>query len=363
MTLAPVNVTTVNFQGADANASSLRRLAQDLQVVERALNQLISIENTASVNPDDNVPPHVLATVEGLETDHTVSGLTPGQVLKAISAVNAAFQNLKFSELADSNISDNPENGQIIQFVDGFWTAVNAAAVDGVTGGSNVGGGPGNVFLSLSGTTMQFRSIQGVGITVTEDAATITLTLPGGALQGPAGPQSPPGKKGSRGGRGFPGTKGDKGDKGDHGDRGPIGRRGLRGDRGPPGKDGASSGGGTTTQYILPAGWNSSSGAVPIASTVAQDLQIPYGSVLQEVRIQTQGGTGSCTVTLSTSAFPFVTGTDITGGVSPAISAGTSYSNSTLSGWTTTFTQGAMIRATLTANSGFTSVKIFLRFK
>jgi hypothetical protein len=122
-------------------------------------------------------------------------------------------------------------------------------------------------------------------------------------------------------------------------------------------------GGGSSTQFILPAGWNSSSGAVPVSATVAQDLEIPYGCTLQEVRIQTQGGTGSCTVTLSTAAFPFTTGTDITGGVPPAISAGTSYANSTLSGWTTVFAQGAMIRATLTANSGFTSIKILLRFK
>lgn len=122
-----------------------------------------------------------------------------------------------------------------------------------------------------------------------------------------------------------------------------------------------------TIQFIESAGWNNTNGSTPVviivAATVPQDIQIPYGCTLQNVRIQTQGGTGSCTVTLSTSAFPFVTGTDITSGVSPAISSGTSYDNSTLTGWTTAFTQGVMIRATLTANSGFTSVKIMLRFK
>jgi hypothetical protein len=116
-------------------------------------------------------------------------------------------------------------------------------------------------------------------------------------------------------------------------------------------------------QFIESAGWNSSSGAVQISLTVPQDIQIPYGCTLQDVRIQTQGPSGSCTVTLSTSAFPFVSGTDITGGVSPAIASATSYDNSTLSGWTTAFSQGDMIRATLTANVNFTSVKIMLRFK
>lgn len=116
-------------------------------------------------------------------------------------------------------------------------------------------------------------------------------------------------------------------------------------------------------QFIESAGWNSSSGAVQLSLTVPQDIQIPYDCTLQNVRIQTQGGTGSCIVTLATSSFPFVSGTDITGGTSPAITSGTSYDNSTLSGWTTNFLQGAMIRATLTANTNFTSIKIMLRFK
>lgn len=261
MALAPVNITTVNFQGTDATASSLRRLAQDLQTVERALNQLISLGNTA-VDPSTKVPPHVLATTSGLDVDHTVTGLTAGQVLKAISAVNAAFEKLKFSELQLSDISDNPSNGQILQFVDGFWTNVNASEVEGITGATNVGSGIGKVFLSISGTTLQFRSIQGVGITVTQDADTITLTLPGDALQGPPGPQSPPGKRGSRGNRGSYGARGDKGDKGDKGDRGPRGRDGRRGDRGVPGVAGsASTGGGSLT---LTDGTNTVAGVTQI---------------------------------------------------------------------------------------------------
>jgi hypothetical protein len=122
-------------------------------------------------------------------------------------------------------------------------------------------------------------------------------------------------------------------------------------------------GGSSSVQFIESAGWNSSSGPVLLSLTVPQDIEIPYGSTLQEVRIGTQGGTGSCTITLGTSAFPISAPADITGGVPPAVSAGTSYANSTLTAWTTVFTQGAMIRATLTANSGFTSVKIYLRFK
>lgn len=116
-------------------------------------------------------------------------------------------------------------------------------------------------------------------------------------------------------------------------------------------------------QFISSAGWNSTSGAVQLSLTVPQDILIPYGCTLQQVYIATQGGTGSCTVSIKTAAFPAIPTSDITGGTPPAIASATSYSNSTLAGWTTNFAQGAMIRATLTANSGFTSVKIYLRFK
>jgi hypothetical protein len=115
-------------------------------------------------------------------------------------------------------------------------------------------------------------------------------------------------------------------------------------------------------QFNEAAGWNSTSGAIQVALTVAQDVLIPYACTLQEVYIVTQGGTGSCTVSLKTAAFPSVPSSDITGGTSPAIVSGASYSNTSLSGWTTAFAQGALIRATLTVNTVFTSVKIILRF-
>lgn len=334
MGIAPVNVTTVNFQGTDATASSLRRLAQDLQIVERALNNLISIQNTASTNPDDNVPPHVLATTTGLNTDHTVSGLTAGQVLKAISATNAAFQNLAFGDLEGSDITDDPENGDFIQFVDGFWVATPAPP--GGSTGMNIGAGAG-IYASNSGAVLQFKgllSVAGIAISSTVNSiilaldpvpATAALNLFTTLLQGLVPPS------------------------------GAINGFFLR--------DDGTWAAVPLPQFVLSAGWNSSSGAVPTASAVPQDVLIPYGSTLQEVYIQTQGGTGSCTVTLGTQSFPISAPTDITGGIPPAIVSGVSYSNTSLVGWTTTFSQGDMIRATLTANTGFTSVKIMLRLK
>ena len=105
------------------------------------------------------------------------------------------------------------------------------------------------------------------------------------------------------------------------------------------------------------------SGAVQLSLAVPQDLIIPFTCTLREVDIVTQGGTGSCTVTLwkaGSLALPN-SGNDMTGGTPPAISSGTVYNNTTLTGWTTSLTQNDRILCTLSANSTFTSVKIILR--
>lgn len=120
-----------------------------------------------------------------------------------------------------------------------------------------------------------------------------------------------------------------------------------------------------STQTVLSAGWNSSSGAVQTALAVAQDILIPFNCTLHEVYILTQGGTGSCTVKLWKAAlsahFPPVAGDDITGGANVAVASGTTHVDPTLSGFTTNFSQNDVIRCTLSANSVFTSVKIILR--
>ena len=121
--------------------------------------------------------------------------------------------------------------------------------------------------------------------------------------------------------------------------------------------------------FVESAGWNSSSGAIQISLTVPQDILIPYNCTLREVDILTQGGSGSCTVTIRRSAaIAGAIGTqppsvDITNGYSPQITtSATPYTNTTFTGWTTTtFTQNDVLRLTLTANTNFTSVKIILR--
>jgi hypothetical protein len=118
-------------------------------------------------------------------------------------------------------------------------------------------------------------------------------------------------------------------------------------------------------QTIEAAGWNSASGAVIVTNTVAQDILIPYACTLREVYILTQGGSGSCVVDVwkvAIGSFPPTGANDITGGNPPALVAtSVPYTNTTLTGWTTSFAQNDVIRLTLASNTAFTSVKILLR--
>lgn len=116
----------------------------------------------------------------------------------------------------------------------------------------------------------------------------------------------------------------------------------------------------------MSAGWNSVGAAVVVSLTAPQDLVIPFNCTLKEVAIVTQGGTGSCTVQLWKAASLGLPNSDndITGGAPPAISSGTSYDNTTLSGdWTTSFSKNDRILCTLSASAVFTSVKIILRMQ
>ena len=122
-------------------------------------------------------------------------------------------------------------------------------------------------------------------------------------------------------------------------------------------------------QNMESALWNSTSGAVQTALTVAQDILIPFACTLQEVDVLTQGPVGSCTVTIlrgaaTAGAISFPPATDITNGHNVACAAASAQiltATLTSQGWTTIFGQNDVLRLTLTANTSFTSVKVILR--
>jgi hypothetical protein len=458
--MAGKKVGSLDIQFGQAyDMAKANQLVQSLQQVIGAVNTL---SNQTTPDTPTTVAEHVLATESGLGPSHEVSGLQANQVLIATSPTSAEFAFLAFSQLAgvDPGTFEAAENGDVIMYVDGYWSAVPSTNGLGL---ANPGadaipmwdtaahGGTGGLVWALPGTGISLMSgsisvdahelthgnllglladdhpqyalvidtpLLGspniftalntfqVGLTSNSD-----IDLNGNLEQAGLEPEQRIDDTDDIAGEGNwrlhvePGqwmqaAMNDDGSDAENWmyvqriadivDTIGFSANYLRfngfslvaanpvdgADFLPLIVDGITYyvvtsseplGGGTTTDYILPAGWNASGIAVPVALTVAQDLQIPYGSTLQEVRIQTQlapgFSSGSCTVTLGQSAFPIVTTTDITGGTAPAISAGTSYDNTTLSGWTTVFAQGVMIRATLTANTGFSSVKIYLRFQ
>lgn len=112
------------------------------------------------------------------------------------------------------------------------------------------------------------------------------------------------------------------------------------------------------------AQWASSSG--PISAGASNDvlIQVPRACTLKEVTILGLAGSGTCTINIWKrvfASFPPTSSDDITGGTSPAIVSGNTYSNTTLSGWTTAFAQGDVIRFHLSACSIFSVLTCLLR--
>ena len=127
-----------------------------------------------------------------------------------------------------------------------------------------------------------------------------------------------------------------------------------------------TSGAGSKGWQSLPdftrgATWVASSGAV---TTPTNDVyvQIPRACTLKEVTIMTSGGPGNCTVDIRKGTFAsFPPVTSICGGTPPAIAAGTTYDNTTLSGWTVSFAANDVLAFHITGVVSFTQVAISLR--
>ena len=174
--LKPVHLTDLQFVGDDDTAQKLRRLVPELIIAEKAVNALIKIVN-AIQDVSSNVPKHVLADAQGLGVDHTTSGLTAGMVLRAASATTAAFARLTFQDLAQSDVH-NPQNGDVLLFTGGYWTAAalpmvstpaNATGVEG----QNLGlGTP----IFVNGTIPQFHTLgagPAISLTMADDEIVI----------------------------------------------------------------------------------------------------------------------------------------------------------------------------------------------
>lgn len=138
---------------------------------------------------------------------------------------------------------------------------------------------------------------------------------------------------------------------------GPRGRLGMPGRRGLPGY-GRPLG----AYFVAPFG-----GAVTVPVNAVENF-INAQCTLRGIYIATKGGPGTCQLSLWKSNFvtghyPPVIGDDITGGVNPSIIGGSTYINTTLSGYITTFSEDDLLLIGLVSSSGFTSVEISLKVK
>lgn len=132
-----LTVRDIQFS-ATYEPEKIRRLMENLRRVVAAVNSLVDQVNTLVEASGASISEHVLATTSGLGESHSVSGLTAGQVLKATSANSAAFGVLSFTDLAgvDTDTFDLVENGDVLQFIDGYYTmapftASSSMALDG----------------------------------------------------------------------------------------------------------------------------------------------------------------------------------------------------------------------------------------
>ena len=116
--------------------------------------------------------------------------------------------------------------------------------------------------------------------------------------------------------------------------------------------------------YTKGGTWIATSGALttPIMTI---PIVIPTSSTLKEVTILTEGGSGSCVIDIwktPLGSYPPTVVNSICNGL-PTISAGITYDNSALTGWTTAFNADDTILFNLNSTSSFTTIAITLRMQ
>ena len=110
------------------------------------------------------------------------------------------------------------------------------------------------------------------------------------------------------------------------------------------------------------ATWVSST-AIVAGSAPLVFVSCPVAGTITKVKVVTAGGTGSCVIDIwkaPFASFPPVVGNSITASAKPTISSGVTYSDSTLTGWTTAVNAGDVLAFSLTSSSTFTEITIVL---
>lgn len=195
-------------------------------------------------------------------------------------------------------------------------------------------------------------------------------------VDGAPGPSGPPGAPGGPPGPGVYLAASD-GDDGDVGPPGPTGQRGATGPIGAPGTTVVLFGDPESDMplFVAPpsplrtvnkgASWVSSTAIVAGATNVVY-VSCPVVGTIQGVKVVTSGGAGSCVLDvwkIPFTSFPPSSGNSITASAKPTISAGTTYSDFTLTGWNRTINAGDVLAFVINSASVFTQIEIVLEIR
>lgn len=110
------------------------------------------------------------------------------------------------------------------------------------------------------------------------------------------------------------------------------------------------------------ANWASSAPLTAGAANIVY-VNCPVAGTIQRARLVTSGGPGSCVVDVWKApfgSFPPLVGNSITASAKPAIAAGTTFTDATLTGWTRSVNAGDVLAFVLQSTSTFTQVQIVL---
>lgn len=120
---------------------------------------------------------------------------------------------------------------------------------------------------------------------------------------------------------------------------------------------------GTTRIVNKGASWVSSVAIVAGSANIVY-VNCPMAGTIQGVRVVTSGGPGSCVLDIWKAAFgsfPPLVANSITASAKPTISAGITYNDVTLTGWTTAITAGDVLAFTIVSTSSFTQIEVVLQ--
>jgi hypothetical protein len=128
-------VSNIDIQfSKDWDPVKANQLVQSLQQLASAIRTLVNT-SSAAAPAAGAVAKHELANQSGLGPDHTVAGLSADEVLIATAANAAHFAKLSLGQLAgtDAGTFAAPTNGEIVAFINGYWSALPFMSALGVS--------------------------------------------------------------------------------------------------------------------------------------------------------------------------------------------------------------------------------------